>query len=95
MRFLEKRKKLLELGNKPTRNWNTEQKQAILKKRKPSFNNQTMQSHHAYSVSQYPHLANIEGVIYPATPHEHLKGWHGGNYKKSIPGRRIRKIREF
>lgn len=85
--FWKNEKRLLELGDDTTRNWSEEQKHAILNNRKPTFNNQTMQSHHTYSVSQYPHLANVGGVIYPATPNEHLKGWHGGNYKKSKPGR--------
>ncbi len=93
--FWKAEKGLLKSGNQPTRNWNTEQKQAILSDKKPTFNNQTLQSHHTYSVSQFPHLANVGGVIYPATTKEHLKGWHGGNYKKSKAGRRIRRIREF
>ena len=78
-----------------TRNWTPEQVQAILKGDTPKFNGESMQAHHAYSAKDYPHLANNGAVIYPATKREHLKGWHGGNYRKSKPGKRIRRIREF
>ncbi len=78
-----------------TRNWTSEQVDAILRGKKPKFNNKTLQGHHTYSAKDYPHLANEGAVIYPATKDEHFKGWHGGNYRKSKPGKRIRRIREF
>lgn len=54
-----------------------------------------MQGHHSYSASQYPHLANKGEIIYPATPNEHFNGWHGGNWKNSLPGERIKPIDDF
>ncbi len=85
----------LARGEKGTRNWSAEQREEILAGVKPSYNGRTMQAHHTYSVSRYPHLANLAAVLYPATPYEHLQGWHGGSYRKSLPGRRIRRINEF
>ena len=80
---------------KGTRMWTIEQRKEIIKGDKATFNNKTLQGHHTYSAAQYPHLADNHLVIYPATHYEHIKGWHGGNYKNSQPGKRIRKIREF
>ncbi len=94
-KFWDNEKMLLKLTGKGTRNWSIDQTYDILSGEKPKFNNQTLQSHHAFSVSQYPHLANSWMVIYPATKKEHFKGWHGGNYRQSKPGKRIRRIREF
>lgn len=34
-------------------------------------------------------------VIYPATFNEHLKGWHGGNFRNSLPGEPIKTIIDF
>lgn len=82
-------------GKRPTRNWSDEQISAIAGKRSVKHNGKTVHAHHTYSVTLYPHLANRGEVIYPATPDEHLRGWHGGSYKKSLPGKRIRRIREF
>jgi hypothetical protein len=93
--FWEAERDRLEAGDRGTRNWSTEQREAILNSKRPKYNGKTLQAHHAYSVSRYPHLANVAAVLYPATPLEHLKGWHGGSYRKSLPGRRIRKINEF
>lgn len=61
----------------------------------PKFNGKPMQAHHTYSASKYPHLANLGEAIYPATYFEHYMGWHGGAYKNSLPGKRIRPINEF
>lgn len=84
------------LENKPgTRKWTEAQKLEIGKGNKAKFNGVTLEGHHVYSASEYPHLSDNYLVIYPATHNEHLKGWHGGNYKKSIPGKRIRRIRDF
>jgi len=82
-------------NQKPTRNWSAEQINEILHSRTPRFEGKAMEGHHAYSASRYPHLANRGEVIYPATHHEHHKGWHGGNYKESKPGSRIQKIEDF
>ena len=85
----------LAFGEQGTRAWSEEQRNDIVKGNKASFNGKVLQGHHTYSAAKYPHLANNHLVIYPATDKEHLKGWHGGNYRKSKPGRRIRRIREF
>lgn len=85
----------LSTGQKGTRNWSPEQIKRILAGKKPLFNGKPIQSHHAYSVLTYPHLANLGEIIYPATYTEHRKGWHGGNTRSSLPGRRIRPITEF
>lgn len=90
----QERKRLLR-GEKGTRNWTLEQREAILAKKPVRFKGSTLQGHHAYSASLYPRLANKGEVIYPATRYEHHKGWHGGSSKKSVPGKRIRKIGEF
>ena len=42
-----------------------------------------------------PHLADKGEIIYPVTPNEHLKGWHGGNFKNSRPGEPIIDINDF
>lgn len=34
-------------------------------------------------------------IIYPVTLNEHLKGWHGGNFKNSRPGEPIIDINDF
>lgn len=93
--FWDNERMLLLNGNKGTRNWDIKQIADIIAGHKPKYNGKTMQAHHSYSVAKYPHLANRKEVIYPATDYEHLKGWHGGSYKKSLPGQRIRKINEF
>lgn len=90
----DERRRLVE-GEKGTRNWTSAQRNEILNGDSPSYNGKKMQGHHTYSVSKYPHLANKAEVIYPATSYEHLKGWHGGSYRKSLPGVRIRRINEF
>ncbi len=67
----------------------------ILSGKKPQYNGRTMQAHHTYSVLLYPHLANSPEVLYPAIPYEHLRGWHGGSYSKSLLSRRMRRLNEF
>lgn len=79
-----------------TRNWNEEQKKVIIAgKKKPKYKGKTLQGHHSYSVSLYPHLANKHEVIVPLSYTEHFKGWHGGNFKNSYPGKPIKFIIEF
>lgn len=82
-------------GESITRNWTTEQIQDILNGRTPKYDGKPIQGHHSYSVSKYPHLADKGEIIYPVTPNEHLKGWHGGNYKNSNPGEPIIDINDF
>lgn len=79
-------KELIKNNLPTTRNWTANQRAEILSGKKPKYMNVTMQSHHTYSVSKYPHLANIGALIYPVTRNEHLKRWHGNNYKTSFPG---------
>lgn len=78
-----------------TRNWTQEQINDILSGKKPKFDGKTIQGHHTYSASQYPQLANRGEIIYPVTQNEHFKGWHGGNWKNSLPGRQIDDIYDF
>ena len=78
-----------------TRKWTKEQESDILSNKKPKHNGKTIQAHHSYSVSKYPHLANQSAVIYPATFNEHFNGWHGGNFKNSKPGKPIKIIKDF
>lgn len=80
------------LSGKPTtRNWSETQRQEILNNQRPTYNGKAIQGHHTYSAKLYPHLANQGAVIFPVTFAEHLYGWHGGNFKYSLPGRPIRK----
>ena len=82
-------------GEQFTRNWTPEQIADILGDKSPKFQSKAMEAHHSYNAKEFPHLANLGEVIYPATHDEHIKGWHGGNYRNSRPGKRIRRFREF
>ena len=93
--FWEQERERLTIGLPGTREWTAEQRQAILNGRKPKYNGKTIQGHHSYSASLYPHLSNSGNVIYPVTHREHLKGWHGGNYKKSKAGIPLKYIKDF
>ncbi|WP_079710268.1 T7SS effector LXG polymorphic toxin [Paraliobacillus ryukyuensis] len=84
------------LNNEPlTRDWSQEQLKDILAGKTPKFDGKPIAGHHSYSVSKYPHLADRGEIIYPATFNEHLKGWHGGNWRNSIPGEPIIPIKDF
>lgn len=72
-----------------TRQWTPEQRRDIINKKRPKYKGQSLEGHHTYSAQLYPHLANISLVIFPATHDEHKNDWHGGNYKKNLPGKRI------
>ena len=85
----------LSRGEKGTRNWSEDQIKDILSGERAKFDGKTLQGHHTYSASQYPHLANRSEVIYPVTFNEHFRGWHGGNWKISLPGKRINIIDDF
>ena len=93
--FWSQEKQRLLNGENGTKNWTTEQKIDIINGKRPKYNGQTIQGHHTYSASKYPQLADKGNVIYPATKTEHLEGWHGGNYKNSLPGKPIKNIIEF
>ena len=94
-RFWSQERRRLKADKKGTRNWTEEQRKAILAGKVPRHNGRPIQGHHSYSASVYPHLADRGEVIYPVTYTEHLQGWHGGNYKDSLPGKPIRYIFEF
>lgn len=82
-------------GLRPTRNWSSEQRKDILNKKRPRYKGKTLEAHHAYPASMYPHLADKHEVIYPVTHSEHLHGWHGSSYRKAIPGKPIKKKSDF
>lgn len=93
--FWKQERKRLKNNQTPTRNWSKEQRETILAGNRPKFNGKTMQGHHMFSVSTHPHLANKGNIIFPATYNEHKNGFHGGNFKNSLPGKPIRKIKDF
>ena len=78
-----------------TRDWSQEQLKDILVGKTPKFDGIPIAGHHSYSASKYPHLADKGEIIYPVTFNEHLKGWHGGNWRNSIPGEPIKPIKDF
>ncbi|WP_077618272.1 pre-toxin TG domain-containing protein [Bacillus sinesaloumensis] len=78
-----------------TRNWSQEQIKDILSGKTPKYDGKPIAGHHSYSASKYPHLADRGEIIYPVTFNEHLKGWHGGNWRNSIPGEPIIPIKDF
>ena len=78
--FWDKERERILSNKSTTRNWSAEQRFRILKGDKPNVNGKTMQGHHTYSVSKYPHLAGKHEVIFPATFEEHLYNWHRINF---------------
>jgi hypothetical protein len=94
-RFWSDELKRIKNGLPTTRNWTSSQIETILSGKIPKYNGKPIESHHTYSVHLYPHLADKAAIIYPATHYEHVYGWHGGNTKKSLPGRPIRNIVEM
>ena len=50
-------------GLRPTRNWSSEQRKDILNKIRPKYKGKTLEAHHAYPASMYPHLADKHEVI--------------------------------
>ena len=90
-KFWKQEKTRLLNNETPTRNWTNEQTRDILNNNRPKFEGSTIQGHHSFSASKYPHLSDKGEVIYPVTHKEHLYG----NYKKSLPGRPIIDITDF
>ncbi|WP_242144455.1 MULTISPECIES: hypothetical protein [unclassified Bacillus cereus group] len=86
-KFWDQERFRIENGEPTTRDWSKEQIEDILNDKVPKFNGKTIAGHHSYSVSKFPHLANKGEIIYPATPNEHFKRWHGGAYRRSLPGK--------
>ena len=93
--FWDQEQVRLQNGENGTRNWSPQQKADILSGKRPTYNGKTIQGHHTYSVSKYPHLSGNSEVIYPTTFNEHLNGWHGGNFRNSLPGEPIKTIIDF
>ena len=93
--FWEQEADRLLAGLPGTRNWSPEDIERILSGRRPRYAGKPIEGHHTFSAALYPHLANRGEIIYPATHFEHFQAWHGGNYRRSLPGRRIRKFNEF
>ncbi|RHJ05896.1 T7SS effector LXG polymorphic toxin [Bacillus sonorensis] len=85
--FWEQERRRVQNNEEPTINWTKEQRESIESGHLPKHNGKTIIGHHTYSASKYPHLANKGEVIYPVTFKEHLYRWHGGSYKKSLPGK--------
>ncbi len=73
-----------QLGNglPGSRNWNSTALSQILAGGQPSG----IFSHHRYSVSLYPQLANDPNFIWPATFYEHFYKWHGGAWRNPTSG---------
>ena len=91
--FWEAERERLQNNRRGTRNWTAEQRRIILDGGRPKIDGKTMQGHHTYSVSLYPHLAGNHRVIYPVSFKEHLYEWHGGNFKNSLPGKPFKRKR--
>ncbi|WP_010328852.1 T7SS effector LXG polymorphic toxin [Bacillus vallismortis] len=87
--FWKQEKKRILDGEPTTRDWTNEQIQEILKGKKPKYNGHSIIGHHTYNAMNYPHICNRGELIYPVTGREHLKGWHGGSYRKNAPGRPV------
>ncbi|NMD71601.1 hypothetical protein HHO41_14970 [Bacillus sp. DNRA2] len=75
------------LNGEATRVWTEKQAKDIINGKAPKYEGKTMIGHHTYSASKYPQIANKGEIIYPLTFREHLYRWHGGSYKKSLPGK--------
>ena len=88
--FWKQERRRIKAGVQPTRDWSDEQRADILSGGRPKYEGRTIQGHHSYSASRYPHLANRGEIIYPVTFDEHLFGWHGGNFSNSLPGKPIK-----
>lgn len=87
--FWDREKYLITHNLPTTRNWSANQRAAIINHKQPKYRGITMHSHHTFSVSKYPHLANHESIIYPVTRNEHINRWHNRNFRKSLSGKPI------
>ena len=81
----QERERLLK--GEATRVWTEKQAKDIINGKAPKYEGKTMIGHHTYSTSKYPQISNKGEIIYPVTFREHLYRWHGGSYKKSLPGK--------
>jgi len=85
--FWKQERRRIKKGERTTLNWTAEQRDDILHNRRPKVDGRSLQGHHTYSVSKYPHLANKGEIIFPVTFEDHLYVWHGGNFQNSLPGK--------
>lgn len=72
----------LTQGLPGTRNWSPDAVSAILAGGQP----RGIFSHHMFSVSLYPQMANDGAIIRPTTFHEHFYRWHGGSWRNPTHG---------
>ena len=86
-RFWAEERARLRAGEPGTRNWNPEQREAILAGGRPQFNGETIQGHHKYNALDHPQIANDPNNIYPATKTEHFERWHGGDWRNDTFGK--------
>lgn len=93
--FWKEERKRLRAGLPGTRPWSEGDRRLIMAGKHPKWKGKPFEVHHTYAARLYPQLANVGAILYPATHYEHLMGWHGGSYQKSLPGQRIRKIDEL
>ncbi|MCB9658225.1 MAG: hypothetical protein H6726_11315 [Sandaracinaceae bacterium] len=85
-RFWAAERQRLRDGLPGTREWTSEQREAILAGRTPQHNGAPIEGHHMYNALDHPHIANDPTNIHPATDAEHLGRWHGGNYQNDTFG---------
>ncbi len=85
-RYWAEERKALRRGEPGTRNWSKEQRSDILKGKTPKHNGEPVEGHHKYNALDHPQLADDPRNIYPATKIEHLKRWHGGDFKNDTRG---------
>ncbi|MBN8604870.1 MAG: hypothetical protein J0M26_27965 [Planctomycetes bacterium] len=80
--FWAQERQALSQGLAGSRNWNDTARQAILSGGQPGG----IFSHHKYSVSQYPQLANHPNNIFPVTFFEHFQKRNSGNWRNATHG---------
>ncbi len=84
--FWSRERQLLTQGLRGTRNWNLRARNSILSGGKPKG----IYSHHLYSVSKYPQVANDPANIVPVTFYEHFYKHHGGSWSNPTHGNPLR-----
>jgi len=80
--FWEDERELLASGFPGSRNWNSSALTQILGGGQPSG----IFTHHRYSVSLYPQLANDPNFLWPTTFYEHFYKWHNGSWRNPTHG---------
>ena len=85
-RFWAQEREALLNGGSGTRNWNQQQREDIINRKTPQFNEEPIEGHHKYNAIDYPQIADDPNNIYPVTNNEHFERWHGGNYQNDTSG---------